>query len=89
MYVCMYVCNSTFDPSIHLTIQDLQVMPRLILPAFVFASKALKLTRLNRDVSYTWGEVRPLSVQFWPSWHIYIVDGLHGVLHSLTPMVSL
>ena len=64
-------------------------MLRLILPAFGCASKAQKPTRFARNVSYTWGVVRPLSVQFRPSWHIYICDGPRLVPFSSTLMVSL
>ena len=64
-------------------------MLRLILPALGCASKVLKPTRFARDVSYTWGVVRPLSVQFRPSWHIYICDGPRLVPFSSTLMVSL
>ena len=50
-------------------------MQRLILPACVCASKVLKPTHFARDVLYTRGVVRLLSVRFRPSWHIYIGEG--------------
>ena len=64
-------------------------MLRLILQAFACASKVLQPTHFARDVSYTRGMVRPLSVQFRPSWHIYIFEGPRLVPCSSTPMVGL
>ena len=56
-----FMVNSTFDPSIHLTVQDLQVDVEVNPSSSGSASKVLKMTCFPRDVSYTWGVLCPIS----------------------------
>ena len=59
-----FTVNCAFDPSIHLTVQDLQVDAEANPSSLRVPSKVLNLTLFARDVLYTWGVVRPLFVQF-------------------------
>ena len=84
-----FTVNSSFDPSIHLTVQDLKVNAEVNPPSLRIHIKVSKLTLSDRVALFIWAVVVPLFAQSVQSWLISISKGPHRVLSASTAVVSL
>ena len=68
--------NSTFDPSIHLTVKDLQVDDEVNPSSLCMCIESSRNDLFPQGCFHIPGAC---TVQFRPSWHIYIFKGPHLV----------